>query len=98
MRIIFWQGFLIELFGVFEDLICSNVYAKNWMIMYMVQNKYTTLCSYLLLAMCIVVLFVFSILVQATTYFTQALCDRFLKGQQFEQQVYFVLKSFELYY
>ncbi|XP_062520437.1 dedicator of cytokinesis protein 2-like [Corticium candelabrum] len=60
-------GFLIELFGVFEDLICSNVYAKNWMIMYMVQNN---------------------ILVQATTYFTQALCDRFLKGQQFEQQVW----------
>jgi hypothetical protein len=61
------QAFLVDLFGVFEDLIQSNVYSKNWMIMYMVQNN---------------------ILVQAITYFTQSLCDTFLKGRLFEKQVW----------
>ena len=76
---------MIDLFGVFEELIHSNVYLRNWMIMYMVQNKYDLLSIDLCTGQR-VTMFV-SILVQAITYFTQALCDTFLKGKLFERPV-----------
>ncbi|NXK54071.1 DOCK5 protein, partial [Chauna torquata] len=40
----FQQDFLMETFIMFKDLIGKNVYATDWMVMNMMQSRYTILC------------------------------------------------------
>ena len=37
--ICFLQDFLMETFIMFKDLIGKNIYAKDWMVMNMTQNR-----------------------------------------------------------